>query len=106
MASGYRGDRKRKIRILPLRGIPEVTPPWGRDIRPRPLQCSSWCLSWTVLNGQSGFAIADNEAAGRPAAWQGLRQRSALYALAVALVAIAFILRSLLAPTLGDQALY
>jgi two-component system sensor kinase FixL len=48
----------------------------------------------------------DNEAAGRPAAWQGLRQRSALYALAVALVAIAFILRSLLAPTLGDQALY
>ena len=35
-----------------------------------------------------------------------LRQRVAVYALALGLVACAFILRSLLAPTLGNQALY
>src|SRR6266540_1572237 len=35
-----------------------------------------------------------------------LRQRSAAYLLALGLVALAFILRALLAPTLGNQALY
>jgi two-component system sensor kinase FixL len=49
---------------------------------------------------------SDNGATSRLRAWQGLQRHAALYALSLALVAIAFALRSLLAPTLGEQALY
>src|SRR6266568_3292774 len=49
---------------------------------------------------------SDNGATSQLRAWQGLQRHAALYALSLSLVAIAFVLRSLLAPTLGDQALY
>src|SRR5215475_505706 len=49
---------------------------------------------------------SDNGTTPQLRAWHGLRQPAALYVLAISLVALAFVLRSLLAPTLGDQALY
>src|SRR5690242_18234017 len=49
---------------------------------------------------------SDNESTHQLRAWHSLRQPAVLYALAISLVALAFVLRSLLAPTLGDQALY
>src|SRR5262245_12273281 len=43
---------------------------------------------------------------GRNLPWDTMRRRGAVYALALLLVACAFALRSLLAPSLGNQALY
>src|SRR5215472_8319218 len=48
----------------------------------------------------------DDDAGNRLGGWRFPRQGAALYALSLVLVAAAFVLRSLLAPTLGDQALY
>ena len=49
---------------------------------------------------------SDNGATNRLRDWRGSRQHVGLYALSLSLVAIAFVLRALLAPTLGEQALY
>ena len=49
---------------------------------------------------------SDNSVPGRLRDWRGSRQHVGLYALSLSLVAIAFVLRALLAPTLGEQALY
>jgi len=49
---------------------------------------------------------SDNGATSRLRDWRGSRQHAGLYALSLSLVAIAFVLRALLAPTLGEQALY
>jgi hypothetical protein len=56
----------------------------------------------------ANLALLSSEggASGRLRAWQGARRNATLYAAALSLVAMAFILRSGLAPTLGDQALY
>jgi two-component system, LuxR family, sensor kinase FixL len=48
----------------------------------------------------------DGSSPGRALRGRALRQRATVYVLSLSLVAIAFILRSLLAPTLGSQALY
>src|SRR5262249_32378552 len=98
MARGYREDRKRKIRIMPLRGIPEVTTRPGNTI---------WLLPGTGCSmANLALPSSDNGAARPLPVWHGLQQPAVLYGLAISLVAFAFVLRSLLAPTQGDQALY
>jgi two-component system sensor kinase FixL len=56
----------------------------------------------------ANLAFSTPDSRSRPSAGlaPALRQNVLMYALSLSLVAIAFILRSLLAPTLGDQALY
>jgi two-component system sensor kinase FixL len=59
-----------------------------------------------LLMANLALPSSDNGATSRLRDWRGSRQHVGLYALSLSLVAIAFALRALLAPTLGDQALY
>jgi len=52
------------------------------------------------------FPTPDSSPRPSPGVAQALRQNVLMYVLSLSLVAAAFIVRSLLAPTLGDQALY
>src|SRR5215831_17846551 len=106
MARGYRGGRTRKIRILPLRVIPEVTASSARDMRPLgPLDpClgtrapgSSLLDPCSMVNSALPSSQSDDRADVRLGGWQVPRQGAALYALSFALVGIAFALRAILA---------
>jgi two-component system sensor kinase FixL len=52
------------------------------------------------------FPAPDSSARPAPSPARALRENATIYVLSLSLVGVAFILRSLLAPTLGDQALY
>src|SRR5258708_472374 len=85
---------------MPLRGVPEVGPLWRwRGVTDHAI--------WTKKSMTNAALQSTGDASQGPAALRlKRRQNATMYAWSLLLVATAFALRSLLAPTLGNQALY